>query len=40
MKTTTLHLVSFGSARALTKDGLGTEFLEVMIQNGKYPALG
>lgn len=40
MKTTTLCLVSFGSAKALTRDGQGAEFLELMIVNGKYPTAG
>ncbi|MFW2345727.1 MAG: hypothetical protein ACN4EU_10520 [Brevundimonas mediterranea] len=40
MKTTTLRLVSFGSARALTRDGMGTEFNEVKIADSLYPPAG
>lgn len=38
--TTTLRLISFGSAHALTRDGAGVEHLELNIRNGKYPTEG
>lgn len=40
MKMTKLRLVSFGSAKALTRDGMGEVFIELDIQNGKYPTAG
>lgn len=40
MSTFKLRLVSFGSAKALTRDGMGEEFLEVQIRNGLYPTAG
>ncbi|MDP3656948.1 MAG: hypothetical protein Q8R45_08300 [Brevundimonas sp.] len=40
MTTTKLNLVSFGCARALTRDGAGVEHLELNIRNGKYPVAG
>ncbi|MDP3656949.1 MAG: hypothetical protein Q8R45_08305 [Brevundimonas sp.] len=40
MTTTGLELVSLGAARALTRDGGGTEYLEMNIRNGKFPSLG
>ncbi|MEH6664497.1 MAG: hypothetical protein V7678_06570 [Brevundimonas sp.] len=40
MKTIKLTLVSFGAARALTRDGLGAEFNEVRINDSLYPPAG
>lgn len=40
MKTTKLRLVRFGSAKALTRDGLGTVFEEAGIKNGLRPTEG
>lgn len=40
MKTTKLRLVTFGSAKALTRDGMGEVFIELDVQNGKYPTAG
>lgn len=40
MTTKTLTLVSFGSARALTRDGLGTQFMEGAVRIGLYPSEG
>jgi hypothetical protein len=40
MKTIKLTLVSFGAARALTRDGLGAEFIEGTVRNGQYPTEG
>lgn len=35
-----LRLVSFGSAKALTRDGLGIQFMEGAVRNGLYPTGG
>ena len=40
MKTTVLKLVSFGSAKALTRDGMGTRYNEVHIADSLWPAAG
>jgi len=40
MKTIKLRLVRFGSAKTLTRDGGGLQFLEANIRNGKYPTAG
>lgn len=40
MKTTKPRLVSFGSAKALTRDGLGAQFIEGAVRNGMYPTGG
>ena len=40
MKTTALKRVSFGSAKALTRDGLGIQFMEGAVRNGLYPTGG
>ena len=40
MKTTKLRLVSFGSAKTLTRDGAGVQYLEMNIRNGKFPTAG
>lgn len=40
MTTTKLRLISFGSAKALTRDGAGVEYLEMNIRNSKFPTLG
>ncbi|MBB5740793.1 MULTISPECIES: hypothetical protein [Brevundimonas] len=40
MKTPKLRLVSFGSAMALTRDGLGTMFEEAGVKIGRYPSEG
>lgn len=37
MKTTKLRLVSFGSAKALTRDGLGVQFMEGTAKISLYP---
>lgn len=40
MPTTKLRLVSFGSAKALTRDGLGVMFEEAGVRIGLYPTEG
>lgn len=40
METSKLRLVSFGSAKALTRDGLGTMFEEAGVKIGRYPSEG
>ncbi|MET3836177.1 hypothetical protein ABIB58_001518 [Brevundimonas sp. UYEF29] len=40
MKTITLRLVSFGSAKALTRDGMGALFEEAGVKNGIRPTEG
>ncbi|MFA4952494.1 hypothetical protein [Brevundimonas sp.] len=40
MKTTTLIRVSFGSAKALTRDGLTGPYTEVKIQDSLFPPAG
>lgn len=40
MTTPTLRIVSFGSALALTRDGLGIQFMEGAVRNGLYPTGG
>lgn len=40
MQIHTLKLVSFGSAHNLTRDGLGTQFLEGAVRIGLYPSEG
>lgn len=39
MKTMLLH-ISFGSARTLTRDGMGTRYNEVHIADSLWPAAG
>lgn len=39
MKTLFLH-ISFGSAKALTRDGMGTRYNEVHIADSLWPAAG
>ncbi|CAN5139330.1 MAG: hypothetical protein ACT6R7_09770 [Brevundimonas aurantiaca] len=40
MKTTKLRIVRFGSAKALTRDGMGNIFEEAGVKNGQYPTEG
>ena len=40
MKKTTLRLVTFGNAKTLTRDGLGTMFGEAGVKIGRYPSEG
>ena len=40
MKTTKLRIVRFGSATALTRDGMGNIFEEAGVKNGQYPTEG
>lgn len=40
MKTIKLRLVGFGSARALTRDGLIGEFTEKDVRDSLYPPMG
>jgi|GEM_PF-745230 len=40
MKTTNLLRVTFGSARALTRDGLTGPYTEVKIQDSLFPPAG
>lgn len=40
MIPTKFRLVRFGSARALTRDGLGVQFYEMNIRNSQWPACG
>lgn len=40
MTTLVLRIVSLGSARTLTRDGLGAEFIEGQVRNGMYPTAG
>jgi len=39
MKTALLR-ISFGSARALTRDGMGTIYNEVHVADSLWPAVG
>jgi len=38
--TTQLRLVSFGAARALTRDLLGENFIETNVYDSLYPPAG
>ncbi|CAM2831989.1 hypothetical protein [Brevundimonas diminuta] len=40
MNTFKLRLVSFGSAKALTRDGMGEEFIEGLVRDSLYPPAG
>lgn len=40
MKTITLTRVSFGSARALTRDGIGGQYTEVLANDSERPPAG
>lgn len=40
MNTTTLLRVGFGSAKALTRDGLEGEYTEVRVNDSLYPPAG
>lgn len=40
MKTTAFVRISFGRARALTRDGMGTTWNEVHIADSLYPPAG
>lgn len=40
MKTITLLRISFGGARALTRDGMGDIYTEVHIADSLWPAAG
>ena len=40
MKTTKLRIARFGSAKALTRDGMGNIFEEAGVKNGQSPTEG
>lgn len=35
-----LNLISLGRARDLTRDGLGTQYIEMQVRNGRWPTEG
>lgn len=40
MTTSKLRLVSFGSAKSLTRDGMGLIYEEGGVKNGRFPTEG
>lgn len=40
MKTTILNRVTFGSAKALTRDGVGGRYTEILANDSEYPPVG
>ena len=40
MKTTLLRRVTFGAAKALTRDGIGVQYTEVRLFDSEYPPAG
>jgi len=40
MKTTLLNRISFGSAKALTQDGLTGDYQEKEVEDSRFPPAG